>query len=319
MEQYFHGNRQNAGFFEGWYLKHQSEEHTLILIPSFHCGPKGENHAALQLILDGMTRSVFFSPNDFEASPHRLYIRLGQNIFSSRGCRLHLDLPGLSVRGHIRYGTLQTPRRSFMGPFRSLPLPCYHRVLSLAHTLRGQILLNGRHLSFTGGIGYAETDWGKSFPGSYLWLQCGWPQYKKQQGGGSGLPVSTFFSAASLSCVMFTAVRLTLAARNITACSSLILHNGRQYRLSTWQGARLLHLSARRITLRQGNYLLQILMPTDQSADAGIPVRLHAPEEGKLCRFVTEYPRTPMRCQLYQGGQMLLDEVIPAGSYELCR
>lgn len=301
---YFHGTKAVCSFFEGWYFKHQTDAHTLILIPAFHCDQRGRTSGSMQVILDDASHYVTFSPQDFEAETGRLHIRLGQSIFSEKGCRIHLDAPGLKLRGHLYYGSFQKPFRSFMGPFARLPLPCYHEVLSLFHNLRGRILVNGEIWDFSGGFGYLEKDWGHSFPDSYLWLQC---SQKEQSRADSFL---------------LTIAGLGDSAHPLKACSSLILHKGKQYRLSTWQGARLLRYNGRRIALRQGRYLLQVILPpgsgrslsAEESTDSSVPLK--APLAGKLERTIQEKARCPMRCQLYRGGHKILDMQKEWGSLE---
>ncbi|MEZ4893124.1 MAG: tocopherol cyclase family protein [Saprospiraceae bacterium] len=33
------------------------------------------------------------------------------------------------------------------------------------------LTINGEELDFTGGKGYMEKDWGRSFPSAYFWMQ----------------------------------------------------------------------------------------------------------------------------------------------------
>lgn len=320
MTQSFHGCSHTHSFFEGWYFKHQSSSHTLILIPAFHLGPSGQSYASLQVILDNTSYYLPFSSRDFAADTERLSVRLGQSIFSGKGCRLHIDLPdGTPIRGHIGYNRLHSPKRSFMGPFAHLPLPCFHEVLSLAHRLRGQVLVGEEIWDFNQGLGYLEKDWGTSFPDSYLWLQCGW------------------HSPTSCTSLMLTVADLKFRQHPVTACSSLILHDGKEYRLSTYQGARLIRYGARRIALRQGSYLLQIILPphvrascpTEHDTCSMEPdahrmetqkaALLHAPQNGRMTRIIEEHPRCTVRCQLYKGTKKILDVEKDWGSFELVR
>ena len=50
-------------------------------------------------------------------------------------------------------------------------MECYHGVLSLDHTLEGALCLDQKALDFSGGHGYIEKDWGKSFPRAWVWFQ----------------------------------------------------------------------------------------------------------------------------------------------------
>ena len=50
-------------------------------------------------------------------------------------------------------------------------MECYHGVLSLDHGLRGALTVDGERVDFSGGRGYTEKDWGRSFPAAWVWLQ----------------------------------------------------------------------------------------------------------------------------------------------------
>jgi hypothetical protein len=59
-----------------------------------------------------------------------------------------------------------------MGPYRFAPfMQTYHGVLSLDHHLEGGLSIGKREVDFTGGRGYIEKDWGKTFPRAYIWMQ----------------------------------------------------------------------------------------------------------------------------------------------------
>ena len=59
-----------------------------------------------------------------------------------------------------------------MGPYSFVPfMECYHGILSMNHSISGIINHNGIDISFDGGRGYMEKDWGHSFPKAYIWMQ----------------------------------------------------------------------------------------------------------------------------------------------------
>lgn len=59
-----------------------------------------------------------------------------------------------------------------MGPFSFVPrMECYHGIVSMDHTLEGTLEVDGELVDFSGGRGYIEKDWGKSFPSAYTWMQ----------------------------------------------------------------------------------------------------------------------------------------------------
>ena len=50
-------------------------------------------------------------------------------------------------------------------------MQCYHGILSMNHSIQGQLEINNQKIDFTGGRGYIEKDWGRSFPSGYIWMQ----------------------------------------------------------------------------------------------------------------------------------------------------
>lgn len=91
-------------YFEGWYLKHQSETESLALIPSYHYDRTGAAAGSLQVITPEWSRQVSFS--HFRFRREAMQFTLGENQFSARGCTLRLDTPELSLDGSLGYGPL---------------------------------------------------------------------------------------------------------------------------------------------------------------------------------------------------------------------
>jgi len=50
-------------------------------------------------------------------------------------------------------------------------MECYHAVLSLDHAIEGSLTVDGSEIGFSGGRGYIEKDWGRSFPHAHVWIQ----------------------------------------------------------------------------------------------------------------------------------------------------
>ena len=145
--------------FEGWYFKHQKGDDMVAFIPG-----RAESGAFVQMISQEGARQ--FAIEDF--SVRHGVIRADKCWFTRHGCRI--ELPG--VRGKIDYGPFTPLAGDIMGPFRFFPMQCRHGVLSMSHSLRGSVAIDGQLHCFDGGVGYTEKDSGTSFPRSYLWMQC---------------------------------------------------------------------------------------------------------------------------------------------------
>lgn len=293
MTTYYHGAGKRGPYFEGWYLKQQAEEGgALALIPAVHIDRGGRRSASLQVITEGRTWWVEYPDTEFRASERIFQIQLGESLFDSGEACLNVEQDGLSLHGVLRYGPLTPLRSDIMGPFRFLPgMECSHGVISMGHSLEGMLDLNGKRMDFSDGMGYIETDRGRSFPGAYLWTQCAW---REPQRGSLMLSIAT----------------IPLAAGHFTGCICAVLYNGREYRLATYRGARVEHWSAAGAAIRQGKYRLT----AQRLRGEGHPLR--APAEGSMGRTIHESLCTDMRYRFWSGGTLLFEHTDCRASFE---
>ncbi|MGV8969620.1 MAG: tocopherol cyclase family protein [Microbacteriaceae bacterium] len=180
----FHGDGVTSEFFEGWYIKLVSADlsQRWAVIPGIFRGlktdggPSTTRDEAFVQVLDGLTgRSWYhaFPLAEFEASSDGFDVRVGGNHFSPSG--VSLDLPQL--RGRIDYTSPLQPwpvtfrEPGIMGWFGLVPfMECFHGIVSFGHSLGGSLEVEGAPVSFVGGRGYIEKDWGQAFPSGYVWL-----------------------------------------------------------------------------------------------------------------------------------------------------
>lgn len=178
----YHGHNKKPPFFEGWYFKliDKSETQRYAVIPGIFLSNDPEKHHAFIQILDGMTGKATyhsFPADQFIAAAEEFDIRLGENHFTRQHIRLAINDEYLRITGEVHFEqitpfpvTLRAP--GIMGWYGWIPfMECYHGIVSLDHTLNGVLNLNNTALDFTGGRGYIEKDWGKSFPSAYVWMQ----------------------------------------------------------------------------------------------------------------------------------------------------
>lgn len=179
---YFQGQQRKKKYFEGWYFKCISADRrrAIAIIPGLAISPTGEKHAFIQII-DATTGKTWYHPypiTDFWSPTDHFAIRIEQNIFGQDGLTLHINRPEGRIKGHLTFSDthLFPSTRSnpgIMGPFSFIPfMECFHAIVDLYHQLAGVIELDGEILDFTGGVGYIEKDYGRSFPRTYLWLQA---------------------------------------------------------------------------------------------------------------------------------------------------
>jgi hypothetical protein len=177
----YQGWGREQRYFEGWYFKLISadEQEAIAVIPGLSMGIDGEKQAFVQ-VMHGKTCTADFHrfPGEaFKAQFRKFEVEIGPNSFSAE--KIQLDLPGL--KGEISFKHI-TPwpkmlgAPGIMGWYSFVPMmECNHGVVSLHHSLAGQLLLEGQDgtklLDFDQGKGYIEKDWGRSFPRAYVWMQ----------------------------------------------------------------------------------------------------------------------------------------------------
>lgn len=177
----YHGRLQGQRppFFEGWYFKvvDATERHRFAFIPGIFWS--GRPHAFIQ-VLDGEKNAAYFHEYPtalFWAAADRFDIQVGDSRFNDNELALFIDRPDQPIAGTLRFDELvpwpvTVTAPGVMGWYAWIPfMECYHGVLSLDHLLYGSLTVNGQEIDFTGGRGYIEKDWGRSFPEAWIWFQ----------------------------------------------------------------------------------------------------------------------------------------------------
>ena len=289
----YHGSNRKGPYFEGWYLKFQTRDgKALALIPAVHIDQRGNRSASLQVLTREQSWWLEYPEGQFQASRDQLGVKLGKNYFTRSRIDLNVERDGLSLHGTILCGPFTPLESDIMGPFRFLPgMECSHGVVSMAHTLEGSAKCNGTTLDFTGGLGYIETDRGRSFPSAYLWTQCTWQTTQ---------PNSLMLSIATIPTPL----------GQFTGCICALYHNGRHYRLATYRGARVERWSGNGAVIRQGNYRFSAELLEGQ----GQP--LHAPVTGQMSRTIHEHLCSGMRYRFWQDQELIFEHTDPCASFE---
>ena len=173
----YHGWGKSKRFFEGWYYKiiSSDQKHALAIIPGIAMDENGEKQAFIQ-VLDGRNLKASyhkFDVQEFIPKPKTHDLQIGKNRFTNDS--IELDLPGL--KGSLRFRNRSPWPSSWnspgiMGPFSFVPfMECYHGILSMDHSIKGNLVHQDKVISFEQGRGYMEKDWGHSFPEGYVWMQ----------------------------------------------------------------------------------------------------------------------------------------------------
>jgi len=286
----YHGWGKRRRFFEGWYFKlvTAAETHVLAVIPGISIADDGEQHAFIQ-VLDGKqcrSRYLRFPASDFQPSDRDFELQLGDNFFSAD--RLRLALPGLS--GELRFhNPFPWPKMlgapGIMGWYSFVPfMQCYHGVVSMDYDLTGELHVHGQPVRFDGGKGYAEKDWGRSFPSSWIWMQ------------------SNHFDGSSPTSLMASLARIPWLDGHFIGYIVGLLWKGRLYRFATYTGAMMkaaLHDEEVRLQFRDRRYRLVI------HARQGKGGELLSPLSGEMTGKVNESMQGVLTVQLFEGEALL--------------
>lgn len=246
------------GKFYGWYMKCQSESQTLAVIPAVHQSGK-ERTCSIQLITDHNAWNVTFPSETFTKQGKQIWIE--ENQFNQNGLQLKIRMPGLTVNGNLDFGALSPLRYDIMGPFAVIPfLECRHSVWSMRHTVNGTLCINDQLFRFRNAKGYWEGDEGRSFPQKYAWTQC-------------------FFSGGSL---MLSVAEIPMSGVRFTGVIGVILWHGKEYRLATYLGAKVVQLQKGKIRIVQGDMELEVCLLER------VKCSLKAPVAGNMKRTIKE-------------------------------
>lgn len=280
-------------FFEGWYFKHAGEGSAFAAIPGvFHGKNLADDHAFIQVLFSSPPESHFvrFPAGAFSCAPRGFMVRIADNTFSLDGCRL--KLPDIGLTASLQYGPrvpLSTGLISptIMGPFAYLPgMQCRHGVLSLWHSVTGSVRYGDKQMDFDGADGYIEKDWGGAFPDSWVWMQCG-------------------DSRVTLMCAVAS---IPLKPIRFTGIICVLRDGDRQYRLATYNGARVSALEWQGdqllVEIANRNYRMSIV------AQAGAFGHLQAPTPTGMDRRIQESLDTCFSVRLEHRGKTVLQ-----GSY----
>ena len=251
------------GTFYGWYFKCQSDTQTLAIIPAVH-GTGKKQTCSVQIITENGAWTVSFPGSAF----HRIgqNISIGKNRFNRNGIRLAIQEPKLRVHGKLNFGQLSPVKYDIMGPFALLPyLECRHSVWSMRHTVSGIVFISGQKYHFRNACGYWEGDRGQSFPKAYAWTQC-------------------FFNGGSL---MLSVADIPIAGFHFKGVIGIVLWHGREYRLATYLGARIVRLQDGVVRVVQGDMELEARL-LDKDAVRRDGQTLKAPAMGNMVRTIHE-------------------------------
>lgn len=276
----FHGYNKKKNFFEGWYFKHQKGEETISFIPGVSVGMDGNKIAFVQVVTKEASYDIHYPYSEFSIGEDKLNIQIGKNSFSETGITIDIEDKDIVIKGSIGYIGTTPIDYDIMGPFAKFPfMECNHGIISLYHKLKGSITLNDKLTSFDGGVGYIEKDWGKSFPKSYIWLQCN--DFKEGK-----------------SSIMVSIADIPFLGTKFRGCIAAIYYNGMEHRMATYNGAKILRAEETGIIISKGKERLEVDISKKNSQNLIAPIR------GAMTRNIREHLGCSATFKYYIEGRL---------------
>lgn len=294
----YHGWGRTRRYFEGWYFKIVSpdERHALAFIPGISMGEGGERHSFVQVMDGKACRAEYhrFSADDFRPASRRFEVWVGKNCFSKE--KISLDLPGIA--GEIRFHQL-TPwpkmlgAPGIMGWYSFVPfMECFHGIVSLCHTLDGQLQITDStnnqmtKIGFEGGKGYIEKDWGRSFPRAYLWMQ------------------TNHFDAHDQASLMASVAHIPWLGSYFIGFISGFWLDGRLFRFATYTGARkFLKITDEHVELEFKNPKTELRILAKQA----LGTALVSPISGEMTGKIQESLQAEIRVELLENHRRIFE------------
>lgn len=298
----FQGWGKTKNYFEGWYIKCVSadEQHAIAFIPGISLPATGESHAFVQIMFGSENRSAYhrFQFSDFQPSTENFNLQLERNTFSNTG--ITLSLP--EVEGSLSFeNPVQWPKMlgapGIMGWFGYLPfMQCFHGIISMNHNISGQLMINDKLVDFTGGKGYIEKDWGRSFPRAYVWMQS------------NHFPNSDASLIASVAHIPF------LGSHFIGFICGF-WYRGKIHRFATYTGAK------KTFRIEDDHVSLKFTNPNNAlhiKAFHAPGTSLVSPMSGAMTGKINESMQAKIEVEYYENNQLVFHEIGSSAGLEVC-
>jgi len=290
----FQGNLKMKNYFEGWYFKHVSMDlkHVYSFIPGVSLTDK-DPHAFLQVIngITGRSEYISYPLNEFEWDKKKLYLRVGNSVFTEKNITLQITNENIKVEGQLKYtNAVKYPVSLFspgiMGWYSFVPLmECKHGIVSVNHDLNGSITINDDPIDFSGGKGYIEKDWGTSFPEAWLWIQA-----------NNFTDHNTSFN--------FSVAKIPWRGKFFIGFIAFLYYKRKFFLFSTYKNSRISEINHSgetiNVTLKNHKYLLKV------SAIKSTFGELRAPASGDMSRRIKESIDSEVNLSLFDKHNNLI-------------
>ena len=214
--------RNEKPYFESWYFREQAEDCTCEFIVTIDYDKEGKMTGHLDVRVPDRVKHYDFSHPVNMNLKDSIFLVLDKNVFTEACLHLNMDEPDLSVKGDIW----------FEREFGNGRIGFRRKIWAMEQQLSGELVINGRVISFDGGKGYLESQRGvaSEWPRRRFWTQCNWFEEKSFRivCGGYG-----------------------------RHCFAWINQDGYPMRLTRWRGAKVEYMCGGSFRMSQGGYVLE--------------------------------------------------------------
>ncbi len=298
----YQGYKKNNRYFEGWYYKMVSkdEQYKVAFIPGISLA-NDKSHSFIQVFISQRVPSMTLKTDYFrfdqvafitQNDPFK--VSISTHEFTASSLKVDLNSPHLSVKGQLQIDALVPIKTgpwmpNIMGPFGYLSfMECYHGIVSMTSPLRGSLEIDGKLVSFEGGKGYIEKDWGKSFPRAYVWLQ------------------TNHFSDKNTS-LMFSYADIPFLGFYFKGLICNLYYNQKEYRFASYNFSKVKteEISPKRAfyVLKKGRLRLKIEAVQQDQIDLASPIN------GAMEHTIKEGLSGEVRIKLYQKNTLIYEDI----------
>ena len=295
----FQGNLEKKNYFEGWYYKMVSTDGncSVALIPGISLN-KQHSHAFIQVFVtyanvDLKTIYVEFDKINFSINDSPFVLNIQENSFTENAVDISIENKDLNIQGKLKFSdntkietSLLSP--SIMGFFSFFTfMECYHGVVSMSHKLEGNLMIDGKFVDFSGGKGYIEKDWGKSFPREYVWMQ------------------SNHFKNAGTS-FMFSEAIIPFKAFYFNGLIVNLIVDGKEYRFATYNGSKVtikeIKSNSVYYEIKKGKLKLAVNALNEKT------ISLSSPKNGAMIQSIKEGLSGIIKLRLYENDILIYED-----------
>jgi len=304
--EWFQGNKKTKNYFEGWYFKVVSDDGTFryAFIPGISLG--NDEHSFIQMINgnNGKTDYFRFPIDSFSFSKNRFAVKVGSNFFSADSFHVDIGEGDQRLYANIKNDNLTAyPIKpcspGIMGWYRFVPfMECFHGVVSINHTVTGQLIIGRDSVNITKGKGYIEKDWGKSMPSAWVWSQ------------------SNNFTKSPNTSFMLSIANIPWMGRSFTGFLGYLSVNNELYRFATYTRAKIKEFNINgdtiRVIIKESKFTIHF------EGVRGRRGELLAPVKGDMSRTIHESIDANIRIKLFdRKGNLLFEDVSTIAGLEL--